>query len=76
MDWSLSCLGREVQRVTLEELFHNPEELLDFSNLYMCKSGRYVPSILGHLKVFLFGEDKMKYKLLHQAALTIKVREL
>lgn len=42
----------------------------------MCKSGRYVPSILGHLKVFLFGEDKMKYKLLHQAALTIKVREL
>ena len=41
----------------------------------MCKSGRYVPSIWGHIKVSLRSEDKMKYKLLHQAALTIKVRE-
>lgn len=42
----------------------------------MCKSGRYVPSILGHIKVSLLGEDKMKYKLLHQAALTIKMGEV
>lgn len=42
VDWSLGCLGREVQRVTLEELFHNPEELLDFSSLYRLKHGECV----------------------------------
>ena len=35
-----------------------------------------MPSILGRIKVSLLVEDKMKYKLLHQAALTIKMREV